>query len=325
VTDLRPEAGGRERVLTISESRDPMPGRPSPGPAEASPGEPRRIGYLYILPGLLFYLVFTVAPALHTVWLSLFAWDGVSQQKWVGAANYTALVHDPLLLHAFEHSLFLIAFFSLLPILIGLFVATLISRATVGGSTVFRTILFLPQVMSTVAIAVIWRWIYSYNGPLNEALRAVGLGGTVRAWLGDFTWALPSLGLIGTWIEFGLCMVLFIAGVQKIPQSLYDAARVDGAGPWREFRAVTLPALRNEIVVAATITIIAALRSFDIVYVTTSGGPGNTTDVPALEIYNRAFVNGEVGSAAATATVLAIIIALLAVAVLRLGERGRPA
>jgi raffinose/stachyose/melibiose transport system permease protein len=178
-------------------------------------------------------------------------------------------------------------------------------------------------VISTVSIAVIWRWIYSYDGPLNGLLRSVGLGGLVHTWLGDFTWALPSLGLIGTWFEFGLCMVLFVAGIQKIPLSLYDAARVDGASAWREFRAVTLPGLRNELVVAATITIIAALRSFDLVYVTTSGGPGTTTDVPALEIYNRAFTFGEVGSAAAIATVLSIIIAIIALAVTRLGGGRR--
>lgn len=284
------------------------------------PGEPRRIGYLYLLPAFLVYAGFVLAPAAHTIWLSFFHWDGVSKSTWAGFANYRDLFADTTLRHAFLHSFVLIIFYSILPILIGLLVTTMISRSLMRGATIFRAILFVPQVMTSVAVAVIWRWIYSYDGPLNAALRALGLGGLSRAWLGDFTWALPSLGLVGTWVEFGLCMVLFIAGVQKIPGSLYDAARVDGAGPLREFFAVTLPGLRNELVVAATLTVIAALRSFDLVFVTTLGGPGNSTDVPSLEIYNRAFVFGQVGSAAAIATVLAVVIAAVALMLARLSE-----
>ncbi len=298
----------------------------STGTAEAPPGEPRRIAYLYILPGFLIYLACMVAPALHTVYLSFFTWSGINPPPaWDGLGNYTALLHDPTVLHAFLHALVLIAFFSALPIMIGLFVTTLIARVEIRGRAFFRGVLFLPQVIATVSIAVIWRWIYSYDGPLNGLFRSVGLGGLVHTWFGDFTWALPSLGLIGTWFEFGLCMVLFLAGVQKIPASLYDAARVDGASAWHEFRVVTLPGLRNEIVVVATITMIAALRSFDLVYVTTAGGPGTSTDVPALEIYNRAFTFGEVGSGAAIATVLSLFIALLAVVVTRFGSGRRPA
>jgi raffinose/stachyose/melibiose transport system permease protein len=313
-----PAAGGG-----LAQAHIVVSGR-SKAATEAPPGEPRRIAYLYILPGFLIYLAFMVAPALHTVYLSFFTWSGINPPPaWDGLGNYTALLRDPTVIHAFLHSLVLIAFFSALPIMIGLFVTTLIARVEIRGRAFFRGVLFLPQVIATVSIAVIWRWIYSYDGPLNGLFRSVGLGGLVHTWLGDFTWALPSLGLIGTWFEFGLCMVLFLAGVQKIPATLYDAARVDGASAWHEFRVVTLPGLRNEIVVVATITIIAALRSFDLVYVTTAGGPGTSTDVPALEIYNRAFTFGEVGSGAAIATMLSLIIAVIAIAVTRLGSGKR--
>ena len=164
------------------------------------------------------------------------------------------------------------------------------SRTRVRGLALFRTVLFLPQVIALVVVAVMWRMIYEPDGGLiNEGLRAIGLGGLAQNWLGSFSLALPSVGLIGTWVMYGLAMVLFTAGVQKIPQSLYDAARMDGAGPVREFFAVTLPGLRNEIAVALTLTTIQALRSFDLVYITTGGGPGDSTTVPAFEVYNRAF------------------------------------
>jgi raffinose/stachyose/melibiose transport system permease protein len=143
-------------------------------------------------------------------------------------------------------------------------------------------------------------------------------------WLGSFSLALPAVGLVGTWIEYGLAMVLLTAGVQKIPQSLYDAARVDGAGALREFFAVTLPGLRGEVAVALTLTTIAALRNFDLVYLTTDGGPGNATSVPAFEVYNRAFRAGDVGTASAIGVCVAALIFVLAFALNRFAERRAP-
>ena len=140
----------------------------------------------------------------------------------------------------------------------------------------------MPQTIATVVVALAWVWIYAPSGPLNESLRAIGLGSLARGWLGDFTFALPALGLVGTWVMFGLCLVLFLAGIQKIPTTLYEAARVDGAGRVREFFAVTLPGLRGELSVALTLTTIMALRTFDLIYVSTSGGPGTSTTVPSV-------------------------------------------
>jgi raffinose/stachyose/melibiose transport system permease protein len=285
------------------------------------PGEPRRVGYLYILPGLLAYVAFALVPLVHTGWLSFFDWDGVTPATWAGVDNYRDFASDPVLRSAFLHSLVFILFYSFLPVAIGLLLAASLSRMRVRGLSAFRAILFLPQVIAMVVVAVIWRWIYQPDGPLNQGLDAVGLDRAQRAWLGDFTWALPSVGLVATWVMYGLCMVLFIAGVQKIPTSLYDAARVDGAGPVREFFAVTLPGLRNEIVVALVLTMIAALRNFDLVFVTTAGGPGNSTKVPSLEVYLRAFQVGEVGAGAAVGVVLALIIFTVTFLITRLGER----
>jgi raffinose/stachyose/melibiose transport system permease protein len=288
----------------------------------APPGEPRRIAYVYLLPGLVVFCLFVLAPLLHSAWLSLFNWDGVTPGTWAGLANYKAIVSDPRLRAAFLHALVLVAFYAVLPIGIGLLLAAAMSRTRVRGLALFRTVLFLPQVIALVVVAVMWRMIYAPDGGLiNGALRAVGLGGLAQNWLGSFSLALPSVGLIGTWVMYGLAMVLFTAGVQKIPQSLYDAARMDGAGPVREFFAVTLPGLRNEIAVALTLTTIQALRSFDLVYITTGGGPGDSTSVPAFEVYNRAFRGGDVGTAAAIGVCIAALIFVLTLLINRIAER----
>jgi raffinose/stachyose/melibiose transport system permease protein len=290
--------------------------------AAAPPGEPRRIGYLYLAPGLVVFAAFVLAPFAHSFWLSLFEWDGITPGTWVGLANYGDVASDPALRRAFVHALVLIVFYALLPVAIGLLLAGLLARARVRGLALFRTILFLPQVIAMVVVAVMWRMIYDpQNGALNEALRALGLGSLAQSWLGDFDLALPSIGLVGTWVYFGLAMVLLTAGVQKIPPSLYDAARVDGAGFFHEFRAVTLPALRGEIAVALTLTTIYALRNFDLVYITTKGGPGEATSVPAFQVYSRAFESGQVGSAAAVGLTLTALIFVLTLAINRLTER----
>jgi raffinose/stachyose/melibiose transport system permease protein len=289
----------------------------------APPGEPRRIGYLYLAPGLLVFGAFVLVPLGHSFWLSLFAWDGITAGTWVGLDNYGDVVSDPALRRAFWHALVLIGFYALLPVAIGLLLAGLLARARVRGLALFRTVLFLPQVIAMVVVAVMWRMIYDpNNGALNELLRAVGLGSLAQSWLGDFDLALSSLGLVGTWVYYGLAMVLLTAGVQKIPPSLYDAARVDGAGMVREFFAVTLPALRGEIAVALTLTTIYALRNFDLVYITTRGGPGESTSVPAFQVYSRAFESGQVGSAAAVGLCLTAVIFAITFLINRVAERG---
>jgi raffinose/stachyose/melibiose transport system permease protein len=287
------------------------------------PGEPRRIGYLYLLPAFAVFTAFVLVPVGHSFWLSLWEWDGISPATWVGLGNYADVVSDPALRSAFAHALVLIGFYAILPVAIGLLLAGLLARVRVRGLTLFRTILFLPQVIAMVVVAVMWRMIYDpQNGALNDVLRGVGLGSLAQSWLGDFNLALPAVGLIGTWVWYGLAMVLLTAGVQKIPPSLYDAARVDGAGMVREFLAVTLPALRGEIAVALTLTTIAALRNFDLIYITTKGGPGEATSVPAFQVYSRAFESGQVGSASAIGLTLTLIIFSFTFLINRIAETG---
>jgi raffinose/stachyose/melibiose transport system permease protein len=156
----------------------------------------------------------------------------------------------------------------------------------------------------------------------NQFLSAIGLGGVTRAWLGDFGTALPAVGVIGAWVLVGLCTVLLSAGMSKIDPTLYEAAQIDGAGPLKEFLVVTLPGLRQEIGVCVTITVIAALSAFDIVYISTRGGPGTQTMVPGLEIYQLAFFNREVGLASALAVVLMVIVLVCILPIQWYARRG---
>ena len=291
---------------------------------ERLPGEARRIGYLYVAPAFIIYAAFNLLPLVQGVNVSFYNWDGITPGTWVGASNYTEFFTDPLIRSGYIHVLELMVFYSLLPIVIGLFLAALLSRIRIRGLTFFRVLLFLPLVITDVATAVAWTWVYDVDGPLSTALRAVGLGHFIpsQGWLGDFNTALPAVGVFGLWGQFGFCLILFLAGVMKIPASLYEAARVDGANAVREFFAVTLPGLRYELQVVLVLLVIGTLGTFDEVYVMTNGGPGTATTVPAYLVWRRMFQTGEVGSAAALGISLMLIIFAVTFVINRLMERG---
>jgi raffinose/stachyose/melibiose transport system permease protein len=277
------------------------------------------VAYLYLAPALILISLFVLFPLLHTVYLSFFRWDGVTVGTWVGMRNYQQIVDDPQLRALFAHSLVLVLFYAVLPIMFALLITALFARRTIRGMTFYRAVLFVPQAVSLVVVAVAWQWVYAASGVANQFLGFLGLNRHI-AWLGDFNWALPAIGLIGSWLLTGLCLVLFLSGVQKIDAELYEAARMDGASAWHEFRHVTLPGLRAELSVAVTLTVVAALKSFDLVYVLTKGGPGTSTSVPGLEIFERAFIRQQVGSAASLGVVLTLLILSVTILIDRLSK-----
>ncbi|MGP3910768.1 sugar ABC transporter permease [Nonomuraea sp. NBC_00507] len=285
------------------------------------PGEPRRVAYLYVLPAFAVYAAFLLYPIGRAVQFSLYDWDGLSLGRWVGLENYAAIVADEGLRAAFGHALVLIVFYAAGPLVIGLGLAAILNHAKVRGLGFFRTVVFLPQVVAMVVVAVAWRRVYAPDGTLNTLLGALGLDALTRGWLGDYTFALPAVGVVGTWFETGLVTVLLLAGMSRIPAELYEAARLDGAGAVREFFAVTLPSVRGEIAVALTLTVIAALRTFDLVYITTRGGPGDSTSVPSYEVYHRAFGLSQVGSAAAIGVTLTVVIFVISFGINRFADR----
>lgn len=267
--------------------------------------------WVLLAPALLIFSLLVLYPIGRTVWLSFWDWNGITVGTWAGFSNYGQVLTDEKVHSAFMHSLVFLVFYTILPIAIGLLITLVIVRSRIRGEMLFRSVLFLPQILSTVVIAVAWRWIYAPDGPLNGLLNVMGVGFLSRAWLGDFDTALPALGLIGTWIVYGFCMVLFIAGAQKIPRDRFEAARIDGAGPIAELRHILVPGLRREMTVVLIFTVTLALRNFDIVWNTTQGGPGSTTTVPSLFIYQETFVYREVGIGATLSVLLTLLILIV--------------
>lgn len=275
--------------------------------------------YLYVAPSVLVLAAFIVVPLLQTFQYSFYDWNGIGASTWAGLKNYAAVFTDVQLRDAFLHVSVLLLFYAALPVVLGLALTIVLSHANrLRGMGFFRTVLFLPQVIASVVVGTIWVSIYAPHGLLNQVLAAIGLGDLTRAWLGDYTFALIAIGFIGTWVNTGLCLVLFLGGVQNIEPAVFEAARIDGAGPLREFFGVTLPALRGQLAIALTLTVTATLKSFDIVYITTQGGPGTSTTVPAFEAFNRAFNTGQVGSAAAVAIALTVLIMVISWLITRL-------
>src|SRR4051812_27219426 len=279
------------------------------------------VGWLFVLPALAMYAIFVLQPLALTVQYSFYRWDGVGSATWVGMSNYVSVLTEPRLLETLFNAFRLVLFFSVIPVALGLVTASVIHRVASGRlGAVSRTVLFLPQVIPLVAAGIIWSQLLSLSGLVNQALTAIGLGDAATAWLGDFDTALPSVGLIGIWVLLGFCTVLLLTGMTKIDAGLYESARIDGAGWFREFRAITVPSLRYEIGVCLTVTIIAALAAFDIVYVSTGGGPGNATAVPGIQIYILAFLERQVGLASALAVVLVILVLLVILPLQRLSR-----
>lgn len=280
------------------------------------------VGILFVAPALALYGWLVLGSFGQAIQYSFYDWNGFGPSTFVGLQNYLDIFSSAQGFAPILHAFMLMIFFTGVTLVLALAATALTRRfaqRAMGGG--IRAILFMPQVIPLVAAAIGWNWIYSPGGLVNQALKAVGLGGIARGWLADPATALPAVGFIGTWAMLGITTMLLTAGVAKIDPSLYEAARLDGAGAWQEFWAVTLPGLRREIVVCMTLTIIAALASFDVVYMTTAGGPARATMVPGIEIYTLAFQQQRVGAAAAMGIVLMALVLLVVVPLQRLAAK----
>jgi raffinose/stachyose/melibiose transport system permease protein len=274
-------------------------------------------GYLYLAPAALFIGALIMYPLIKAAQYSLQSWDGVGIARWVGLANYTQVFTNSVERGSLVNLAILLVFYSLIPVGLSLIAVNLMRRSRQRGMGFFRVVYFLPQVIVTVVVAIVWTWLLapSGTGTVNQLLR------TGIPWLGNFNWALPTIGLVAAWLDFGLAFVLLLPGIQRIPPELFDAARVDGAGLVREFFQITVPMLRRDIAAAITITAVAALQSFTLIYQATDGGPGYVTMVPGLLIYRDAFQLGAVGSASALGIVMTVIIFVITFGVRMLIER----
>jgi raffinose/stachyose/melibiose transport system permease protein len=281
------------------------------------------VGWLFVLPALLMYAFFVLVPLALTIIYSFHRWNGIGPMTWVGLKNYITVFQVPDLIGTIYNAFLLVLWFSFIPVGLGLIVASVIQRIATGRlGSIARTVLFMPQIIPLVAAGIIWGWLLALPGLINQILDTLGLNVLTRAWLGDFTWALPAVGVIGIWVLLGFCTVLLLTGMGKVDPALYESARIDGASWFREFISITVPLLRYEIGVCLTVTVINALAAFDIVYVATAGGPGNSTAVPGYEIYILAFTERAIGLASALAVMLMLLVIIVIIPIQRLSREN---
>lgn len=279
----------------------------------------------FLLPALLLYGVFVVYPALRSMYVSLHVWRGLSgNMQFVGLYNFQKMLEDEIFWKALGHNLSYLATLPVTIIGLALFFAFLFTQG-VRGANFFRITFFFPQVISLVAVGVLWSFIYHPTiGILNAVLKLVGLGALTRAWLGDPGFVLPAVGGVVVWHAVGFYMVLLIAAMQQIPTDFYEAARLDGANSWQLFRYVTFPLLWDTTQVAFVFLAIGALDMFAITQtMLIEGGPNRAGEVLATYLFRSAFVQSAFGYATAIAVTLFAIKFVVSALTLVLTRRER--
>ncbi len=272
----------------------------------------RRLGahsltpFFFLILPLLLYGVWVIGPMFYSVWMSFTNADGLSRQDWVGLANYQRLLDDDIFWTSFFNNVRWLVAYITIPIVAGLGLALLLNN-DLPGTRFFKAGFFSPMVVSTVVIGIIWSWMYQPYGLFNELLSKLGREGMPIGFLADpdlVTWAIIAAGL---WRQVGYVMLLYLAGLNGVDKTLVEASRVDGASTVRSFRDIVLPQLQPVTVIIVVISVIDALRSFDLVNIMTRGGPYNQSNVLAQMMYIEAFNNYNMGYGAAIATILALI------------------
>ncbi|MBL1068608.1 carbohydrate ABC transporter permease [Streptomyces sp. 7-21] len=302
----------------------------APAPA-ATPARGRRLSrkhrewlaaVLFLLPDSIGLLVFVGIPMVLSVVLAFFQVSGFGSYEFVGLGNYERMLNDPL----FWDSMRLTAVYVLVlvPVLFCVSLGLgLLVKQKLPGVSAYRTMLFLPHVVSLVVVGLLWKFMLDEQvGVVNQAIRA--LGGEGESWLGKPDLALLSLIAVTVWVMMGYYMIIFLAGLQDIPQEYYEAARIDGAGPWQTFRCVTWPLLRPTSFFVLLMSTVAALTGgLDLIFVLTDGGPANGTSLAIYYIYQQAFLFGEFGYAAAMGSFLVLIMVVLSAVIFALTRGGR--
>jgi len=282
------------------------------------------VATLMLAPAAVLFSLFFLWPFARGLWISLTRWDGFSNPVFVGAGNYLKLLHDGLFLGALENNLIFVVLILIFKNALGLGLAMLLDRALFLRGPI-RAAVFIPVTLSFAATGLLWSWIYNpVFGLLNAALDLLGLSGLQQSWLGDAHIALYSIIAVDIWKWLGFHAVIYLAGLQTIPQDLYEAARLDGAGPAARFRHVTLPLMMPVVLINVILGLSGAfVRNFDIVQVLTQGGPNHATEVVMTLMVKTAFQDGNMGYASAMGYALFLIVAVACVALLGLMRRSK--
>lgn len=261
---------------------------------------------LFLLPSMLGLILFTLGPILASLGLTFFEWDLLTPPKFIGLANFARLPADTSFRESLGHTLFFIAGYLPLVMVIALATAILLDQR-LRGVALFRALFFIPVVSAWVAVALMWTWIFNPQyGLLNYLLHLIGISGP--AWLYDPRWAMPAVILTSVWKDTGFVAVMYLAGLQGIPGQYYEAAAIDGANRWQSFVRITLPLLSPTTFFALIISLINSFQVFDQVWIMTNGGPAGATTVLVEQIVRNAFSYSKMGYAAALSWVLFLLV-----------------
>lgn len=268
--------------------------------------------YVFLLPNFIGFLLFTMIPIVCSMGLSFMEWDSANPMKFVGIENFKRLFCDETFVISLKNTVYYSVFTVPLTMAAALGLAMLLNQK-LKGINIFRTIFFFPHVASLVAVAVVWNLLFHPSlGPINNILRAIGIADP-PGWTSSIQWAMPVIIIVSIWKSMGYYMILYLSGLQAIPRELYEAAKVDGANRFEQFKSITLPMLTPTTFFVSIMLTIACFKVFDLISVMTNGGPGRATNVLVFHIYNTAFINYEFGYASAISMVLFAIVLFITV------------
>jgi len=274
----------------------------------------------FVAPNFLLLAVFTFWPVLYSFYLSFFKWNMIAKRKtFLALGNYQAMIADPVFWLVVRNTFVLAGGTVIVTLAVALGLAVVLNRR-IPGRSFYRAVIFSPTFTTSVAVAMVWGWIFEPNyGLLRVFLKWVGLASP--NWFTDVHWALPAIMIVAIWSGLGYAMVIFLAGLQGIPVELYDAARVDGASGWQTFWKLTFPLLSPTTFFLVVTSVIGALKAFDVPAIMTDGGPMNSSNVYVLYLYQNAFKWFKTGYASALALVLFVVILLITAGQMRLSKR----
>lgn len=307
-------------TTNVAEKREPQK------PSTQSRWQGRRfrkqvLPWLFIAPITLLHLVVVVGPSLSGVYYALTDWSGYGAAEFIGLQNFRDLLSDRNFRLAFQHNIWWLLFFVTVPFILALLVATLLSQVR-RGAMVMRTAFFVPYILPSVVAAFIWRMLYNPDLGVGAQLAKIGIPGLDHAYLGDKNLALAAIMFADNWHWWGFLMILFLTAMQNIPTDLYNAAQIDGANRWQEFRHVTLPGIRPTLLFMLMMTAIWSFLGFDYVWILTEGGPAGSSELVATFLYKQAFQRFEAGYAAAIGITISAIAGLIAISFALLRRRG---
>lgn len=269
-----------------------------------------RTAWLFLTPALLILVAFTLYPMAQAVWLSFTDYNLIRAAEFIGLSNYTELFGDPAFWNAFGNTLLYAVVVTPVTVILALLFAMMLNQRF-RGRAFARTAIFLPFIVSLGIIAIAWAFLLDPNiGLLSYWLGLVGIV-PEQGWLSDPRYAMAAVMIVGVWKNVGFYMVIYLAGLQSIPVDMYEAARLDGAGPWQRFRRITLPLLSNQTLLVSVLALIATLQAFDQIYVMTRGGPFFRTETLVMLIYREGFQELRFGYASAISFVLLIFVFIL--------------